>query len=289
MRILARPGDRVQAGQTLALLSCADYGSAQADLRKAQAQAELTGKAAARARDLYEHGVLAAKDAEQAGAEDRIAAAELQRAQARLKPFGDSAPGVDQAYRLASPIAGTVVDKALNPGQEVFADQPAAPLFTVTDPARLWVLLDGQDGQLAGLKPGLPFSLATPAFPGEQFAAELAQVADFIDPQTRTVKLRGTVTNADRRLKGEMYVAATIPLEAPARPTLPIAAVFLDGDRHEVFVVSGERAYTRRIVQVGAERGGRVPVLAGLAGGEQVVVAGNLYLQQLLHNHQDAP
>lgn len=285
VQILAKPGDRVAAGQVLALLSSADYGSAQADLRKAEAQATLAEKANLRARDLLEHGVIAAKDAEQATADAANAQAELQRAQARLRLFGDAAPAVDQLYRLRAPIAGTVVDKALNPGQEVFADQPGAPLFTITDPSALWVVLDGQDNALAGLAPGLAFSIETPAYPGERFAAELLQIADSLDPQTRTIKLRGRVTNTDRRLKGEMFVSATLRRDVAALPSVPAAAVFLDGEHNEVFVASGDGAYTRRAIRVGAERSGRVPVLEGLKTGDAVVTAGNLYLQQLLHAH----
>ncbi|MFX8922143.1 biotin/lipoyl-binding protein, partial [Acinetobacter baumannii] len=72
--IEVKPGDRVNAGQTLAWLSSADYGSAQADARKAHAALELASKNAARSQDLFEHGVAAERDAEQAKAD--LAAAE---------------------------------------------------------------------------------------------------------------------------------------------------------------------------------------------------------------------
>lgn len=284
-QILARPGDRVVAGQVLALLSSADYGSAQADLRKARSQATLAVTANLRARDLLEHGVIAAKDAEQAAADEAGAQAELQRAEARLKLFGDAAPGVDQLYRLRAPIAGTIVDKALNPGQEVFADQPGAPLFTITDPGVLWVMLDGRENSLAGLAPGLRFTVETPAYPGEHFDAELMQIADFLDPQSRSLRLRGRLVNADHRLKGDMYVSATLRISGAELPTVPASAVFLDGERSAAFVAVHEGTYTRRAIKVGAERGGRVPVTEGLKSGDIVVTTGNLYLQQLLHAH----
>ena len=286
--IEAQPGATVSAGQTLAWLSSADYGTAQAEAHKANAALALAAKAAARSRDLLEHGVIAEKDAEQATADLAAAQAEAQRAEARLKLFGDRAAGVDQRYRLASPIAGTVVEKTLNPGQEVSADAGGAPLFVITDPTQLWVQLDEPEAALAAITPGLTLDLESPVYPGEHFQAELAQVSDFVDPVTRTLKLRGRVANPQRRLKAEMYVTARLNLPQPANPPLsvPASAVFLSGERELVFVAGPDHHYTRRSVKIGPPRDGNVTVLEGLKPDEQVVIAGNLFLQQLMQNQQ---
>ncbi|GAC1624643.1 MAG: hypothetical protein NVS9B10_10800 [Nevskia sp.] len=281
-----KPGDHVSAGQTLARLSSADYGSAQADARKAKAALTMAEKADVRSRDLLEHGVIASKDAEQAVADHAAAQAESQRAQARLKLFGDVASGVDQLYRLTSPIDGIVAQRALNPGQEVLADQSGAPLFVVTDPRTLWLMLDAHDSELAGLSLGQHLRVESSIYPDQSFDGELTQIADFVDPLTRTLKLRGRVPNTDRRLKAEMYVSALLPLPARGTPTIPAAAVFLSGEVQQLFVVSGDHTYTRRTVRVGPEIGGQMPVVEGLKPGDQVVVGGSLLLQQLLHTHE---
>lgn len=284
--IEVKPGDRVTAGQTLAWLSSADYGSAQADARKARAALELARKNAARSQDLYEHGVAAARDAEQAAADLTAAEAEAQRAEARLKLFGDRADGVDQRYRLTSPIAGTVVEKTLNPGQEVSADAGGAPLFVISDPAQLWVQLDEPEAGLAAIAPGQSIALVTPVYPGETFTAQLEQVGDFIDPQTRTLKLRGRVANADRRLKAEMFVSATLSLPAAANPRLsvPATAVFLHEDQQQLFVAGADHRYRLQRVKTAPGGDGSVTVIEGLKPDEAVVTAGNLFLLQLLQH-----
>ena len=284
--IEVKPGDRVTAGQTLAWLSSADYGSAQADARKARAALELARKNAARSQDLFEHGVAAARDAEQATADLAAAEAEDQRAAARLKLFGDRADGVDQRYRLTSPIAGTVVEKTLNPGQEVSSDAGGAPLFVISDPTQLWVQLDEPEAGLAAIAPGQTITLVTPVYPGETFTATLEQIGDYIDPQTRTLKLRGRVANADRRLKAEMFVSATLSLPAAANPGLsvPATAVFLHEDQQTLFVVDGERRYRLRHVKTAVGGEGSVTVVEGLKPDEAVVTAGNLFLLQLLQH-----
>ena len=288
-RILAQPGAHVAAGDTLAILSSADYGAAQADDRKAQALLVLAAKARDRSRDLLEHGVVAAKDVEQSESDYAHAEAEAQRTHARLKLFGDGGSAVNQLYALKSPIAGIVVDKNLNPGQEVTADQSGAPLFVVTDPAILWVELDAHEGDLQSLHVGQSLQLSCAQYPGESFSGTLTQIADFVDPVTRAIRLRGRVANADHRLKGEMYVSADLPLEGSPHATVPASAVLLIGAEHYVFVAKSDTQFERRAVKVEPESRGSVAIDEGLAPGERVVATGALYLQQLFAAGAGAP
>jgi membrane fusion protein, heavy metal efflux system len=279
-RILVRPGDAVRAGQPLAEMASPDFGQAQADARKASADLAFAAKALDRARDLNAHGVLAAKDVQQAEADHAKAQAEADRAMGRLTVYGQSAgPGT---FSLRSPVAGTAVERNINPGQEVRPDQPGAPLFVVTDPKRLWIVLDASEAQLAWLKPGLPLVITSNQFPDDAFAGELEQVSDFIDPTSRTLKVRGSVPNTQRQLKAEMFVNARLRLPKAEAPTVSARAVYLSGNRQFVFVRTGAATFTRRGVRTGPEMDGRLPVLAGLHEGDEVVVGGNLFLDQIL-------
>lgn len=288
-RILVQPGDHVATGATLAILSSADYGATQADDRKAQALLLLAAKARDRSRDLLDHGVVAAKDVEQTESDYANAEAEAQRTHARLKLFGDAGSQVNQLYELKSPIAGVVVDKALNPGQEVSADQSGAPLFVVTDPGTLWVQLDAHEGDLQALRVGESLSLRCAQYPDENFPGTLTQIADFVDPLTRAIRLRGRVANADHRLKGEMYVSAELPLASVSHAAVPAAAVLLVGAEQYVFVAKGDTQFERRAVKTEAENRGTVAIDDGLQPGENVVAGGALYLQQLLAAGGGAP
>ena len=98
--------------------------------------------------------------------------AEANRAQARLKLYGNS-QNVDQRFNLVSPVAGTIVERNLNPGQELRPDQPAAPQFVVTDPTRLWAQLDAAETDLKLLKPGTAIVVTSNQYPDDSFAGEL--------------------------------------------------------------------------------------------------------------------
>ena len=280
-RILASVGQRVEAGQALAELTSPDFGQAQADARKAEADLATKTSQLSRVKELVVAGVAAGKDLQQAEADRHSADAEFKRASARVALFGGS-NNVDQRFVLKSPLAGVVVEKTINPGQELRPDQPGAPLFVVTDPTRLWAQLDAGESDLKNLKIGTMIIVTSNQYPDDTFAGELRQVSDFIDPVARTLKLRGTVPNADRRLKAEMFVSARMQVNKGENPTVIEKAVFLDGLRRFVFVKTAAGAFTRRGVRVGPSLGETLPVLAGLTVGDEVVLSGALYLQQML-------
>lgn len=280
-RILANVGQRVQAGQALAELTSPDFGQAQTDARKAEADLATKTLQLSRVKELAAAGVAAGKDLQQAEAERHNADAEFRRASARVSLFGGS-NNVDQRFVLKSPLAGVVVEKTINPGQELRPDQPGAPQFVVTDPSRLWVQLDANESDLKNLKTGTTIIVTNSQYPDDTFAGELRQVSDFIDPITRTLKLRGTIPNADRRLKAEMFISARVIIPKTEYPTVAEKAVFLDGVRRFAFVKTATGSFTRRGVRVGPSYGDALPVLAGLTEGDEVVATGGLYLQQML-------
>lgn len=273
--IAADVGNPVKVGQTLAMLSSPDYGQALADARKARADAQVASQALERNRVLREAGVVAEKDWQQAEAAAIAAKAEAERASRRVAGLGGESDG---SYALRSPLAGVVVERNLNPGQEFRPDQSAPPLFVVTDPASLWIQIDASESDLARLKKGEHLLIETKQYPGERFKGSIRHVADFVDPNTRTIKVRGEVPNPDRRLKGEMFVNALIELEASSALRVPASAVFLFGNKRYVFVEEAPGRYRKQVVDAGAERDGQVDILAGLKAGDKVVAEGSLHL-----------
>jgi cobalt-zinc-cadmium efflux system membrane fusion protein len=106
-------------------------------------------------------------------------------------------------------------------------------------------------------------------------------VAGALDPNTRTLKVRGVVDNTDGALKAEMLVTVELVRPAAARTAVPEAAVLLNGESHYVFVEEARGRYERRAVVVGAAHDGVVPVISGLRPGERVVTGSALLLEQL--------
>ena len=284
LRILASRGDAVKPGQTLAVLASPEFGQAQADARRSSADFALAEKNLARLRELSAHGVAPNKDLQAAEADYARAQSEQQRAQKRISLYGGNEAAVDQSFALTSPIAGTVVERNINPGQElrsdlVLANAPA--MFVVTDPSRLWVQLDASEADLAHLQRGQTLRLYSSAYPGQPFGAKVEMVSDFIDPATRVLKVRAAVDNRERKLKGEMFVTAEIDIGTVPGVTVPAKAVFLAGDKYYAFIENAPGSYTRVEVKPGASADGSIAVVSGLAPGQKVVVEGSLLLQRM--------
>ena len=283
VRLLAQPGETVKAGSALALIASPDLGQAQADARRADTDLALAEKNLARASDLHEHGVIALKDVQLAEAERDRAAAERARSHARLKLYGASAQ-VDQEFTLRSPIAGVVVERNANPGQEIRPDQvqPGSPaLFVITDPTRLWVQIDAPESAVSALRPGEVLKLGSALLGDQTVAARIELVSDFFDPQTRTVRVRAAADNRDRKLKAEMYVTAELSVERGHFVRVAATAVLLHGSTQYVFVDEGAGRYRRQEVRAEEAGFGSMRVRAGLSGKERVVTEGALLLMQL--------
>ncbi|MBS0466122.1 MAG: efflux RND transporter periplasmic adaptor subunit [Proteobacteria bacterium] len=278
--IRADLGQTVKAGAPLALLASPDFGQAQAETAKAHAGQQLAQQALARQRELFQAGIIARKDLEQAEAEAASARAESARAAARTSLYG-SAAAVNQQLAISASIGGVVVERHLNPGQELRPDQggPDSPaLFVVTDPSSLWVQIDAHENDLASLRPGDGFTLQVASYPGESFGGRVTATADAIDPNTRTIKVRGLVPNADRRLKSEMLATARISQNRSGGVVVPASAVVLGGGRHSVFVEREPGVFEPRTVTLGHEGPRDVIIASGLQAGEKVVAQNVLLL-----------
>ena len=284
LQILVKTGEHVSRGQALAKLASPDFGQAQADARRAQSDFALAEKNLNRLRELHAAGVSSRKDLATAEADFARADAELARAMSKIKLYGASNDSVDQNFSLASPIDGVIVERNINPGQELRTDlqlsnMPA--MFVITDPARLWVQLDAAESQLASLRPGKKVQLRSMAWPDQTFAATLENISDFIDPASRTVKVRGSVENRERKLKGEMFVTAELQESPGADLQISEKALLLVGDSYYVFVEEKPGRYSRQEVKVDAVRDGIVSVASGVKLGQKVVIEGNLFLHRL--------
>jgi len=283
LSIAVKLGDTVRPGQPLAVLASPDLGMAQSEARKAEQDDALARKSLARVEELAAAGVAPAKDLQAAQADAARAAAERERTRARLKLYGPLAKAVDQRFVLRSAIAGVVVERNLNPGQELRADtQPDKGLFVVSDPSHLWFILDVTERDIGLVRPGTDVRISAAMLGEESIGGRITSVADFVDPQTRTVKVRGAIENADRRAKAEMYVTAELKVPDTRGFLVPTKAIYLRGEQYYVFVDARKGRYVRKAVRLGQTMNGHQVVLEGLAADEQVVTEGNLLLERLV-------
>jgi membrane fusion protein, heavy metal efflux system len=295
-RVIALRADLGQAitnGSPLAELDSPDFGMALANARTAVGNLAAADKAFSRSKELLAHGAAAAKDVEAAEAAFVAAVAERDRAEAVLANYGGSDKSTNAVYILRSPIKGVLVDKNINPGQELRADLMLAnapnlfaPNFVVSDPTKLWLQLDVAESDLPSLLPGQRLEIHSRSFPDKTFGGVVDRIGATMDPNTRTIKVRGVVENPDKLLKAEMYVLVDVVQAATQAGEFGVEvsskALFMKGDDSYVFIEDAPGTYERKQVKVGIEKDSKVPIYQGINPGQKVVTEGALLLQSLV-------
>ena len=189
----------------------------------------------------------------------------------------------------AAILGALVVEKNVNPGAELRSNQMlantpqlAAPLFVITDPTKLWIQIDVPERDYTRLCVGQTFVIKSASLPGQSFAGRVDVVSDSLDPNTHTVKARGSVVNDRRLLKAETFVTVEFTLPPEAGTEISSRAVFLRGEKHCVLVEEAPGRYARREVTLGGQRGGRCIITDGIVSGQRVVVEGAILLERML-------
>lgn len=282
--LLVKPGDKVKMGQALIEMSSPQVSQFQADVQRAQQDADVAQKAVERSRKLHGEGAISDKDLAQAEADSAKAKSEVARASAHLRSLG-IAPG-DPAVgaTLRAGVAGTVVERNILVGQEIRADA-TVPLLTISDLDTVWVVADIYEQDLGLVERGAAVIVHVSAYPGDAFPGTIGHLGDVVDPNSRTVKLRCVIPNPAGRLKPEMFAKIELSEGKGKKVMLiPSKAVLSDAEHSRVVVAEPDNVFRMRVVQVGSDVDGKVRVLDGLKPGERIVTEGALFLKNELDN-----
>ena len=287
VQVRSELGQRVAAGDTLATLYSPEMADAQTAFIVARADQVAHAQRQTRTQRLAAIGAVSREEVETLEAERALHDAAVEKARARLALLGIPE---ERAQRLAgpqdvltttdirAPLAGVVISRTANPGLNV---DPSTPLFTIVDLSTVWVIADLYERDFAKVSVGSPATVTSAAYPALRLQGRVSYIDSQVQPETRTAKLRVEVPNTSGQLRFGMYV--DVQAGESVRPGLfvPAAAVQMVGVRPVVYVESQEQPgrFMERSIEVGAESGDRVPVLAGLEPGERVVTEGVFFLR----------
>lgn len=176
---------------------------------------------------------------------------------------------------IYSPLSGVVVEKFVVEGQNVGAGDP---LFSVADLSTVWVELEVYESDFPLLRRGEEVRIVSRSYPGAVFVGRVSFVYPFLDPKTRTVRVRVEVPNTELRLKPDMFVSARIRVPLDPAVVVPVTAVVDTGERQVVWVEAKPGVFVPRAVKPGVRVGGEVQILTGLSRGERVASSGGFLI-----------
>ncbi|SFR73037.1 membrane fusion protein, cobalt-zinc-cadmium efflux system [Mitsuaria sp. PDC51] len=270
-------GDPVRAGDVLFTLDSSDLSAARGDAARARDAAAQAGRDLDRQQLLFDADIAARKDLEAAQLARAQAANDLRTAQARLAQLGASVD--DNAGRRLSvhaPLAGRVIEMNAAPGS--YWNDVNAPLMTIADLSRVSVTAAVPEKDLARIFVGQSAQVVLNAYPDDPRAGTVRYIGEVLDPDTRTVKVRLILDNADGRLRPGMFVKLRFAGPSHPAPVVPASALLQEGLFTRVFVERAPGRYVAREVSVGAALGDQVEIVSGLRPGERVVVRDGVLL-----------
>ena len=285
--VKANLGDKVAAGQVLAILDSMEVGEAQSAWRQALSQESLALSEFERAESLKRDQIIADKDYLRSRSEYEKAKTQTHAAEDKLRLLGITptrgAARSGATFALTAPFAGTVVEKKAVVGELA---QPDKSAFTVADLSTVWIDATLFEKDLSRVKIGAAATVGVSAYPGETFKGRVTHIGNMLDKDTRALLVRVVLQNPGGRLKPEMFGTAMIETTATAPSMqLPEAAVLLLNGEPTVFI-DADGDYEARHVEVGSRRDGMVTIKNGIKPGEWVVGKGAFAIKSKLLKSQ---
>lgn len=264
-RVLVTEGQQVRRGQALATLDLREIDAQVMAARSAVTKAE---RDLARAEALYADSVATLAQVQDARTGAEVARSGLQGA------------AFNRRYAtIVAPADGVVLRKLAQDGELV---SPGAPVLVLGSSERGQVLRAGvADRDAVRVRPGDAAVVRFDAFPGEEFAGSVREVAPSADPRTGTYLVEVSVAAAGRPLASGLVGRVEIrPAAGTEMALVPIQAILeADGDAATVYTLTADETKARRLpVSVAFIQGERVAVSGGLDGVAAVVTDGAAYL-----------
>ena len=183
---------------------------------------------------------------------------------------------VRKNMHIHSPAAGVVTKISVREGAHV---TPASELYQIADLSRVWVLADLYEYEIGWVKAADVAKLTIASLPGRVFTGHITYIYPYLDPKTRTNKVRIEFDNADGLLKPDMFGDVSITASS-IKPGLyiPREAVLITGKKAHVFVQTEPGRFEPRTVKTGTSTEGLVEILEGVKDGELVVTSGQFLI-----------
>ena len=172
---------------------------------------------------------------------------------------------------IYTPLSGIVIDKIALVGQYVNVGDP---LFNIADLSKVWVEAEVYESDFPFIKIGQKVVINSQSYPGKTFTGRVSFIYPFLDPKTRTVKVRVEIANPGLRLKPDMFVKATVKIPLGDVLAVPVSAVMDNGKRQVVWQEMKPGMFAPRDVKAGVRVGDKVQILSGLMRGDKVAASG---------------
>ena len=278
-QIVVKSGDRVSQGAPLFQIDPrqqeAAVSSQEAERAAREANVSFARQQQDRARDLFAAGAISKQELEAAETAVRTADANLQALQAQVQQQQVEL----RYYTVAAPTAGIVGDVPVRVGSQVTKQ---TLLTTIDQNDTLEVYVQVPIERAGELRNGLPLQILNSDGATTLATTTVSFISPRVDDQTQSVLVKGTVPNANGRLRSSQYVRARVVWKTTEGLAIPVTAVARINGQYFAFVAEEARGPSgqsglvakQRAITVGPITDNNYSLLSGITAGERIVVSG---------------
>lgn len=274
-------GDYVQKGQVLAVIRSTEVAEFQKELLNAKGELAAAEKSLQVAKDLNASKLNSDRDV-------KIAERELQSAQselARIKEvYGIYKLDGGSTFKITAPISGFIVQKDINQNELLRPDNSNV-LFSIAEINEVWVMAYVNESDISKIQLGYDAEVSTLSFPDEKYIGKIDKIFNTIDPETKAMKVRVRIPNANLKLKPDMNATIMVRNREDRKMlAIPSSAVIFDKSKTWVMVFKDRANLETRKVEVFKSVGDITYISHGLKAGESVIIKNGLYLYDALND-----
>jgi len=187
-------------------------------------------------------------------------------------------------YNVTAPISGFIIEK--NVTQNVLLNSNNVNnLFSIAQIDEVWVLANVNESDIRLITQGMDASIKTISYPDRVFTGKVDRIFNILDPDTKAMKVRIRIPNADLALKPEM--SATVSLrynENRKLITIPSSSIIFDKSKNWVMVYKDRNHIETRAIDVYRQAGDNAYILDGLQEGETIISQNQLLIYDALND-----
>jgi cobalt-zinc-cadmium efflux system membrane fusion protein len=274
-------GDYVQQGQVLGVIKSAEMAGYSNDLTSAETNLNVAEKNLAKTKDMYKSGLASITDSISAEVAFQQAKSELERTQRVLTLNGGSTSG---EYILKAPISGFIVEKAVNNGSNIRADN-GADLFTISDLKNVWVWANVYESNISDIHMGSNVSVTTISYPDKVFIGTVDKIMNVLDPTNKVMKVRVALDNPGYLLKPQMFASVTVTNKEDKEALCILsAALIFDHSQYYVLKYNGKSDIQITPVQVINTVGNKTYISAGVQAKDKLIGSQTIFIYDALNS-----
>jgi cobalt-zinc-cadmium efflux system membrane fusion protein len=275
-------GDKVQAGQVLAVIKSADVAGNYEDLSSAEADIAIAKRRLDNEESLYQSGIASEREYTEAKENYEKALAAKRKIQSIISINGGSGSSASGTYVITSPITGYLVEKNVNTGNFIRQDM-SQNLFTISDLKDVWVQANVFENDIAKMHTGSNVQITTLAYPDKTFTGKVDKIGDMLDATNKTLQVRIVLPNPDFLLKPQMFATVIVSDTSGQTATcIPTKALLAEDGVNYVVKYNNDCNMQVEPVQILKTIGDKTYITSGVEKGQKLITQNQLLIFQQL-------